>query len=230
MLGRFGIYDLIAVLIPGIFFLWAIGTLAEISAIQSAVPLSGGLAETSVLIVLGYVTGLLLQGISQQMTERALIWYWGGFPSARWLLPEDARFSRTYREELAAALLKKFGIVLELEPPAREPREVIFKRNQEIFYRCYRAVEKLSELPQVFNAQYGLFRSLLTTFVLLVVVSVCRTVWLYTSGRGLNAQVGLLGGLSIIGAIISYGRVTKRGEDFAKAVYDVFLANAGNGT
>jgi hypothetical protein len=74
MLGRFSIYDFIAVLIPGIFFLWAVGTLAEVSAIQSAVPLSGGLAETSVLIVLGYVTGLMLQGISQEMTERAVVY------------------------------------------------------------------------------------------------------------------------------------------------------------
>jgi hypothetical protein len=124
MLGRFSIYDFIAVLIPGIFLLWAVGTLAEVSALQSAVPLSGGFTETSVLIVLGYVTGLMLQGISQQMTERALIWWWGGFPAARWLLPEDARCSRKYKEELAAALLKKFGIVLEREPAAQEPREI----------------------------------------------------------------------------------------------------------
>jgi hypothetical protein len=108
VLGRFGLYDFIAVLIPGIFFLWALGTLGDVSSIQQAIPLSGGLAETSVLIVLGYVTGLLLQGISQQLTERALIWWWGGFPSARWLIPEDQRLSRKYREELAGALLKKF--------------------------------------------------------------------------------------------------------------------------
>jgi hypothetical protein len=104
----------------------------------------------------------------------------------------------------------------------------VFRRNQEIFYRCYRVVEKLSELPQTFNAQYGLFRSLLTTFALLVLVSVSRLFWLYNSGEGFSLQVALLGGLATAGAVISYWRVTKRGEDFAKSVYDVFLANFGN--
>src|SRR5207237_7437566 len=103
MVNRFSLYDFIAVVIPGIFFLWAVGTLADVFALSKVVPLSGGITETSVLVVVGYVTGLLLQGISQHVLERMLLWWWGGFPSARWLLPDDARFTAQYKQEVAAA-------------------------------------------------------------------------------------------------------------------------------
>lgn len=179
MVSRFDLYDFIAVIIPGIFFLWTAGATAGIPALQNSVPLSGGIAETSVLIVVGYVTGLLLQGISQQITERGLLWWWGGFPSARWLLPDDSRLTRKYKEELAVALRSKFGIELEPAPRREAPNEDAFRRNQEIFYRCYRFVEKLSDLPQTFNAQYGIFRCLLTTFVLLFTLSGCKIFSLY---------------------------------------------------
>ena len=91
MLARFGLYDFFANIIPGIFFLWALGTVLEIAKLQQALPLTGGLAETSVLIVVGYLTGLLLQGVSQLVTEPVLKGVWGGFASERWLLPEDQR-------------------------------------------------------------------------------------------------------------------------------------------
>jgi hypothetical protein len=193
--------------------------------LQRSIPLSGGITDTSVLIVVGYVTGLLLQGVSQLITEKILLWWWGGFPSARWLLPNDRRFTTDFKTELAAALLGKFNISLELDPAKLGSKDAALKRNQEIFYRCYRAVEKLSDLPQTFNAQYGLFRSLLTTFALLALVSVWRLWSFYRSGLGSDAEIVLALGFVLFGTIISYYRTMKRGEDFARAVYDVFITN-----
>ena len=225
MLKRFSLYDFIAILFPGIFFLWALAFFVEAPLLQRSVPLSGGIADTSVLIVVGYVTGLLLQGVSQLVTERILLYWWGGFPSARWLLPDDQRFTLEFKTELSATLLRKFNISLELDPAKSGPKDSTLKRNQEIFYRCYRAVEKLSDLPQTFNAQYGLFRSLLTTFALLATASVWKLWSLHRSGLGFNNEAAVALGLFVLSAIISYYRVTKRGEDFARAVYDAFLAN-----
>src|SRR5437870_8261846 len=145
MIARFSLYDFIAVVIPGIFFLWAVGTLADVFALSKVVPLSGGITETSVLVVVGYVTGLLLQGISQHVFERMLLWWWGGFPSARWLLPDDARFTGQYKQEVAAAVGSKFGVVLDLGSNGGADQAARLKRNQEIFRRCYRAIDKLSE-------------------------------------------------------------------------------------
>jgi hypothetical protein len=90
MIARFGLYDIIAGVIPGILFLWGISLVSD----SIEIPLTGGLAETSVLVALAYVTGLILQGISQGLTEKILLKAWGGFPSARWLLPDDNYLSR----------------------------------------------------------------------------------------------------------------------------------------
>lgn len=225
MASKFSLYDFIAVVVPGVFLLWALGTFANIAPLRSALPLTGGIAEASVLVVVGYIVGLMLQGLSQRVTEKALLWWWGGFPSARWLLPGDGYFTPAFKKELSAGIRARFGGHLDIEREPGAPRDETMKRNQEIFYRCYRSVEKLSDLPQTFNAQYGLFRALMTTFGLLVMALVGRVLIEYYIGTGLNVQAVIVGGLCMAGVVVSYWRVTKRGEDFARAVYDVFLAN-----
>jgi hypothetical protein len=202
-----------------------------IRELRDALPLTGGLAETSVLIVIGYLAGLLLQGVGQAITERVVKWWWGGFPSERWLLTEDRRLTAEYKAQLSEATSRRFGLALDLSSPVASSaadRKARMKRNQEIFYRCYRSVEKASEQPQTFNAQYGLFRGLLTTFLVLAFLSlgvVAHGLWV---ARTVVASSYLFfAGASIVGGVISYQRTKKRAEDFAKAVLDVFLvANA----
>jgi hypothetical protein len=195
--------------------------------LREALPLTGGLAETSVLIVIGYLTGLLLQGISQATTERALKWWWGGFASERWLLAEDERLTAEYKAQLAGAVERRFNLVLDLSRPQSDSPAGLkarMKRAQEIFYRCYRSVEKASDQPQTFNAQYGLFRGLLTTFVLLVLVSlgfVAQGLWI--ARRLVLSPHLVFAAAALVGGIISYQRTKKRGEDFTKAVLDIFL-------
>src|SRR5687768_3277764 len=89
MLSRFTVYEFVAVVLPGVFFLWSLGAVFEIGVLQEALPLKGGLTETSVVVVVGYITGLLLQGVSQLITENLLLRIWGGFQSARYLLFEN---------------------------------------------------------------------------------------------------------------------------------------------
>ncbi len=175
MLSRFNFYEFVAVIMPGIFSLWAAATVTNAPFLRRLVLTPGGLTETSVLIVVGYVTGLIL--ISGRITQRFLLWRWGGFPSARWLLPTDRTFSQKYKTEFALAVKEKFGV--DPTNGGAEPEQATLKRNQEIFFRCYRAVEKVSEMPQTFVAQYGLYRSLFTTFVLLSAVSAANFVGKY---------------------------------------------------
>jgi hypothetical protein len=226
MIARFSLYDFIAVVMPGVFFLWALSAFLGVPVASGLGPVSGDLAETSVLIVVGYVVGLLLQGLSQRFTEAALLRSWGGFPSARWLLPGDTRFTPAYRKELAEALLSRFAITLREESVEATGRSDAMKRNQEIFYRCYRSVEATSALPETFNAQYGLFRILLTTFFLLGASAAARMAYAFFLGHSLDLRFGSLLSLCVVGALISYWRVAKRAEDFAKSVYDLFLAQS----
>jgi hypothetical protein len=225
LLSRFGLYDFFANIIPGIFFLWSLGSLLDFRYLKEALPLAGGLAETSVLVVVGYLTGLLLQGVSQLLTERILLWGWGGFPSDRWLLPEDDRLSAEYKTDLAAAIKRRFDLTLE-SVASGDPKEKRLRRTHEVFYRCYRSVEKASDLPQTFNVQYGLFRGLLTTFALLAFISltvVARQLWL---SRTFAWSPHLFFAIAAtLGAVITYYRAKKRGEDFARAVLDVFIVN-----
>lgn len=211
MIPKFDLYDFIASLIPGIFFLLCIFLL-------SGVPINGGMAETSVLIVLGYVTGMILQGISQGLTEKILVKAWGGFPSARWLLPDDNKFSNEYKSKIKQIVEDKYSFKVGEE----QLKEEQLKRNQEIFYICYNAVdkEKLSVRPQIFNAHYGLFRCLLTTFILLFFIEVGFILVGVQQNKYFACGVLIF---TIIGALVSYFRTKKKGEDFVRSIYDLFL-------
>lgn len=217
MIPRFPLYDFIAAVIPGIFFLWATTQVAGVAGTSIPVALNGGLAETSTLIALAYVTGLLLQGISQTITENILKTAWGGLPSARWLLADDKSLSASYRERLLESAQAHFRLPTRSEGTRQEQ----LKQNQELFYLIYNAVDqaKLSERPQLFNAQYGLFRCLLTTFCLLVIIA--GAALLIDNDQYQSIAIILI--LSALGALISYFRVKKRGEDFTKAIYDLFM-------
>ncbi|MDW8383128.1 MAG: hypothetical protein RMN51_13595, partial [Verrucomicrobiota bacterium] len=143
---------------------------------------TGGLAETSILIALGYITGLLLQGLSQGVVERRLLKpLWGGFPSERWLLPDDDHFSNEYKNRLFALIRERFGITTDPDLPHNCPpdraRELRLKKNRELFYLVYHAVGETSQRPLIFNALYGLFRVLLTMFAILALVSLAGLAW-----------------------------------------------------
>ena len=224
MLAKFSLYDFIAVLIPGIFFLWTVETITNFQSLQRALPLTGSLSDTSILIVIGYVAGLLLQGMGQAWTERILLLWWGGFPSARWLMPNDRRLSHAYKEDLWRLIKRRFDI----DNPESANAEVRLRRNQEVFYLCYRSVERMSDLPQTFVAQYGLFRSLLTTFAILTFGVLAKFILDAYRDHILDRQLMLLLVALLLGSHLSYSRTVKRGEDFAKAVYDVFIARFGS--
>lgn len=229
MIGKFNLYDFIAVVIPGLLFLWVMSIFAAQIRIAINIPFSGGIGETSVLIALSYVMGLLLQGVSQGLTEKVLLWVWGGFPSARWLLPEDTRLSTEYKNKILQIIKQKYGFSADEPDEQLSPHQknkVILQKNQEIFYLCYNAVEKekLGNRPQIFNAQYGLFRCLLTVFIMIIVIAVTTMIFADVKENRLMLAVGVF---SLVGTTISYWRVKKRADDFAKSVYDLFLVHYG---
>ncbi len=220
MLGKFNLYDFIAAVIPGLLFLWAANLFFQHFGLTINIPFSGGIADTSVLIALSYVVGLLLQGVSQGITEKILLRVWDGFPSARWLLPDDDHFSKDYKTKVKQIVEKKFEIRIE----SKLSREEQIKKNQEVFYLCYNAVdkEKLSDRPQIFNAHYGLFRCLLTTFSILLLLDIPMLIFVKNQENAIFYSILIF---SFIGAIVSYFRTKKRGEDFVKSIYDLFLTH-----
>ncbi len=232
MIARFDLYDFVANLIPGLVFLWCVQVLAGLFGWTLPLDFTGGLAETSILIALGYITGLLLQGISQAIVEQHILKpLWRGFPSERWLLPEDGHLSTDYKSRLLALIRERFNVATEPElppgGPASQARALRLKKNRELFDLVYHAVSETSPRPLIFNAHYGLFRLLLTMFGLLFVVSLAGLLWSW-AGHHLSAKwFGAWAVLYVLAAWVAYARCKKRGEDFAQSVYDLFISGAG---
>nr|BAL57361.1 hypothetical protein HGMM_F50B12C08 [uncultured Acetothermia bacterium]BAL58877.1 hypothetical protein HGMM_OP3C032 [Candidatus Acetothermum autotrophicum] len=231
MIARFDLYDFIANLIPGLVFLWCVQMLAGLFGWTLPLDFTGGLAETSILIAIGYATGLLLQGLSQGLVERRILKpLWRGFPSERWLLPDDDHFSPDYKARLLKEIRERFKVATEPDlppgcPPERE-RELRLKKNRELFYLVYHAIGETSPRPLTLNAHYGLFRVLLTMFGLLTVFSFAELGWAWCCRRAQWPPLALWTIVFVAAAWIAYCRCKKRGEDFAQSVYDLFMAGA----
>lgn len=231
MVQKFGAYDFLANLVPGLALLWTIDWLAQFFGHAPVIPISGSLGETSILFAWGYIAGLLVQGVAQGVIERIVLALTGGFPSARWLLDGEKGMSQGYREDLKHAIHEYFGQTVEPKIPEGTDRKVAEenrrRRYQDLFYLCYNLVDqkKLSDRPGAFNAHYGLFRALFTLasllFALFSTVLVSRWEILNQRDSVMVFQAILV--FCVLAALIAFLRMQKRGEDFAKSVYDLFL-------
>lgn len=224
MIGKFNAYDFIAVVIPGVFFIWALGTFSKVLSLEDLLPKSGDLAGTSILIVQGYVIGLLLQGVSQHLLEYVVTWFWGGFPSDRMLLPQDRTFTTEYKQNLSGLIQKQFGISIRADEITAQDRDAVLRENHIAFRLCYRSIDKLTDTPGIFNAQYGLFRCLLAMFALLSLVEILVMVRSYEAGLRDVSTHGVNLVIFIVGGYISYLRMEKRAHDFSRSVYDYFYS------
>lgn len=233
MLAKFNLYDFIANLIPGLVFLWCIQLLITPFGLRLPLDFSGGLAETSMLIALGYVMGLMLQAVSERFVQRKILLpAWGGFPSARWILPEDSHFSKSYKDQVNALITERFKISAVIESPSgcteAATRKARLKKAQELFYLCYHFVDNISLRPQIFNAQYGLFRCLFGLFGLLCVLSILEMLLALFFGTCRANEFLLFAVVFGICSWLSYERCKKRSEDFAQSVYDLFIAGTAS--
>lgn len=229
MIAKFNFYDFIANLVPGLTFLWALERLGKLVGWDSPFPMSGQLAETSILVVLTYVAGIMLQAIAERITEKKILFrLWEGFPSARWLLPGNTRFSPAFKQRILDLIAERFKIVTAPDLPqgctAVEERQLRLEKNQELFYLCYNYVDNLSPRPQIFNAQYGIFRCLLTTFALLCAMSILLGIWNYAFESASPRPFVVWAAIFAVLTWLAYVRCHKRAEDFAKAIYDLFIS------
>lgn len=232
MIGKFAAYDFIANLIPGLAFLWALGWLAQFFGDKNVIPVSGSIGNTAALIAWAYIAGLLIQGVAQGVVERIVLAAAGGFPSARWLCDGGDGFTDEHRKRLKGAIRDYFGEpvepVLPKDTDGISARKASLRRYQELFYLCYNLVDenKLSERPLTFNAQYGLFRALLTFSLILSCVYgfVLVFAWKEIAQHGSLDTFFFIILFFLLAALISHSRMIKRGEDFAKSIYDLFYA------
>lgn len=230
MLPKFGLYDFLANLIPGLAFLWALSWLAQFFGHTPIIPISGSIGDASVLIAWAYIVGLLIQGVAQGVVERIVLASSGGFPSARWLIDGGEGFTEEHRRQLKEAIHEYFAEPVEATIPKgvdkKTARKASLRKYQELFYLCHSLVDqkKLSDRPLDFNAHYGLFRALLTFSLTLLIVYGSALLWKWDEIAQRNS-LGLFECILfflVLASVISYFRMKKRGEDFAKSIYDLF--------
>ncbi len=216
MTDKFSLYDFIAVLVPGLFFLISIKILFGFGDTDFYITSNSEIINSTVFIVFGYIMGVLLQGISQGITQRILSFFWGGLPSEKWLLDTDKMLTSEYK----SILWQKVNQIFSREKPIGNP-DIIKKINKEIFYLIYRHIEKqkVTEHHQTFNAQFSFFRCLLTTFMLLLIITIYQI--FYTWSFDFKLMSFLI--FSLIGLLVSYSGSLRRGEDFVKCILDSFI-------
>jgi len=232
MLQKFGLYDFLANLIPGLAFLWALSWLGQFFGHTPIIPISESIGDASVLIAWAFIVGLLIQGVAQGVVERIVLAVTGGFPSSRWLFDGGKGFTEEHRRQLKGAIRDYFAEPVEPEIPKdadeKTAKKLRLRRYQELFYLCYNLVDqkKLSDRPLTFNAHYGLFRALFTFALALLAVfgSTLALKWKEILQRDSLALFQAILLFLILASVISYFRMQKRGEDFAKSIYDLFFA------
>lgn len=202
-MDKLSLYDFIAVLIPGIFFLIVTEMIFNVASSEIFIPEGGNFSLLLILTVFGYITGVLLQGFSQSITEKMLRLLWKGQLSEKCLMDNNTFLTRDYKNILWEKVKQK----LNREKPVSDDLN-IRKNNREIFSIIVKLVdrERTNEKNQIFMAQYSFFRSLITVFLIFIGFSLFN---FFFSGNLSRIEILILI-FSFIGLIISYSGVKKK--------------------
>src|SRR5206468_6351178 len=111
MIGKFNVYDFLADLLPGLLVLWCLEQILTARGVAIPIGFHGDLADTSMLLLFGFVTGLFLQRLGERCTDPILRAIWRGLPSGRWLLPDDTEYS--LKNRVIELTTKYFGVTVE---------------------------------------------------------------------------------------------------------------------
>ena len=143
ILRSFGIYETIAVFIPGVITLYFVDDFYCLNLLENS--------NFLILLAFSYVCGQLLQGISKLI--ESLYWkLWKGNPT-EWMLSQQKNI---YDNKLREKVLKSFK------------NEYGFELNHQNLFLIKEVANDDFRL-QVFNTHYGLFRALGTIFAILVI-------------------------------------------------------------
>lgn len=215
-IDKLSLYDFIAVLMPGIFFLICTEMIFNFASSEFVIPEGNNFSLLLLLIVFGYITGILLQGLSQTITDRILKLFWKGQLSEKCLMDNNQFLSDDYKKIFWEKVQQKLN---RSKPTGNE--QGIRKNNREIFSLVVKLVEreKHGDKNQIFIAQFSFFRSLLTVFSILLSFLVLK----YFNYDNFTRIEMMILVFSVIGLLISYSGVKRRNEDFVRATLDAFI-------
>ncbi len=240
MQPRFNFYDFVGYIIPG-----TLGTLFAVSFLNRVLGIGelsldsiSGFSGTLLFLILIYFIGHVIQALGR-MVEKKEVERWGGWPSERFLRPENTRYSSEFKEHILGAAMEYFTVKAVA---AEAGSERIRQWRQELFGLCYSLIvqKSVAQHTEIYNGIYGLWRGLLVSFYIgfwVFLIESVKHAWTIASiatttgsagiGRvhlepfALSVTATLFFGLSLP---FARSRFKHFGERFADSVYRNFLA------
>ena len=170
MIERFTVYDIFATLVPGVVFAVLLMVTFENVLERDVVNWSGGFGDATVLVIIGYAVGVLLQAIGKAVIEPIWLWIRGGLPSATLLYPNSKVLTAEMKQRISSAISTN---IQEINLPSRKPilprrlREV-----EEVTYRVYKTIADKDEIAPRFLAETHGMRAYAISFLLLSLITI----------------------------------------------------------
>ena len=155
---KLGIYEYVAVIVPGVAFLFGLGVVLPDSHLFHTVLLPHDLGTATVHLFLAFALGHLLQVVGQLLHEH----YWSDFQG----LPTDWPFSREHQElspDMQAVVLCAAG--------QHRAENLIDWRRAVATARSLVMTDGIAHRLETFQANYGMFRSIAVASILLLFVT-----------------------------------------------------------
>ncbi|MFN8139946.1 MAG: hypothetical protein U0R49_09135 [Fimbriimonadales bacterium] len=192
MESKLGLHDLLARLVPGGAFLWALSWILTSAGLEGIPKLTGGIAETAAFVLVAYVAGVALDSVGRWTVEAALYKIIGR-PSSRFLVdhPGVGESEREHYRNVAQTLVPKRSQITFDGDGAADNSHFVCRRAIALYGS---RTEKMLSM----SAQYGMHRTLVACCFVLQWLSVVLAVVQRLSWW---PAIGLLG----LGALFFFG-------------------------
>ena len=216
MQDRFTVYDVFAVLVPGVIFMYLLAFTLDRAVGVRLFEWTGSVGDAALLFIFGYAAGALLQALGKALIERPWLWARRGQPTATLLMPGSKKLSPSTKGDVLAALRAAYG-----EPPVGEEEPGYRKLLEDRTYRAWKTVAPDDPQAQRFLAEVHAMRAFALAFLVLVVV-VLAGAGIYGEGKMTPRTYGTLAGLYALLFVVSAWRMENKAATFARHVLAAF--------
>jgi len=171
----------------------------------------GNILMTIIFIIFSYFFGILIHEIGQILEKHFFKKVWGGFPSERFLLEENGKYSHEHKNRLKKIIESEYNLKLNNTK----------EKNQEAFNLIYSKVQKKEgkDRIQLFNVIYGMCRSLFSGVIVSCFIFIIKFFLELGSNNVINLTYIFLFGFF---SYLLFRRSTRFSERFADYVYRDF--------
>ncbi len=215
MTDRFTVYDIFAVLVPGVLISSLLVTTTKRLAGLNILDWTGGFGDAALLVIAGYAVGALLQALGHLFFGQIQKWQGKGWRMTQILIDDTNVLTTEMQIQVVKALQDKYG-----DLPPRDQGATYRKRLEEMAYQAIKEARRLDPLTERFQAENHQMRALVVGFFLLTLVALVspfgdasHSWWTYVAAGATYAGL----------CALTFWRMKDKDDTFAKHVYVVFI-------